>query len=171
MTCRLGDHDGHRTQPGGLNHMRLKSHNNPPSKRQSIRLNWTLFVVLLTVVLLHDVIQTLGITAADHCVGHKNYWLGLNVMNFSIYDTLLVVYLLCTLWALIDVVMQGWLHEWRQKGTLFLSLCLLACALVGALSTVKMRDMSEFIDSQQAAARAEHMHELATTSPWSLCHL
>lgn len=151
--------------------MRHKSLSNAPSNRPPIRLNWSLFVVLLTLVFLHDVIHTLGITAADYCVGHKNYWLDLNVMNFSIYDLLLLAYLLCTLWALIDVVMQGWLNEWRQKGTLFLSLCLMACALASALATMKMRTMSEFIDTQQAATRTGHVHELATTPPWNLCDL
>ncbi|WP_223789581.1 hypothetical protein [Marinicella meishanensis] len=46
----------------------------------------------------------------------------------------------------------------------------MACALASAWGTLKMRDMCDFIDSHQAAARAAHVHELTTTYPWILCH-
>ncbi|WP_223789580.1 hypothetical protein [Marinicella meishanensis] len=121
MACTTAAKMATQDEAGGLHTLPLRNRKIPRAKRQPLRFNGALFVVLFTIILLHDVIQILGIMAADYCVGHKNYWLGLNAIGWSIYDTLLLAYLLCALWALIDVVMQVWFQGWHQKVTLFLS--------------------------------------------------
>ncbi len=125
--------------------------------------NWTLFVVLLTTILSFNWIHHFGLLAGDKCIGHANYWLTENSWGLSMFQALFVIFLLCLLWALIDLFKLTLHKAPKRKFAVFFTLTMLATSVICTKVVHDMEALSPFIDAKLAAAKIE-----MSSKPWYL---
>ncbi len=118
-------------------------------ERKPVASNWILFVVLLTTILSFNWIHHFGILVGDKCIGHANYWLTENTWGLSIFQALFLIFMLCLLWALIDLFVLSLKKVPHRKFAVFFTLTMMATAAICIKVIVEMEEMSPFIDAKQ----------------------
>ncbi len=76
------------------------------------------------------------------------------MLGWSMYDTLITVFLLCLLWSLVDITLYMLSQPPRKTHLLLLSIGMAATAIICIRVTVELEQMSPLIASLQQNIQA-----------------
>ena len=118
---------------------------------QRFRVNWTLFIVMVTIGLLFRLIQIFGAIVGDRCIGHGEYWHSVGSQEFSIFSAFTAIYLLCLAWTAIDIVLAFLQRADCGWGTVRFSFVMLLVPLLVLVGISTMYELSLKIELKLAA--------------------
>ncbi len=136
-------------------------------------LNWAVFIILLTSMVLFRLLFIFNITTIN-CIGYANYWLNTYPSGLSIFTGFILIYILCLVWLLLDIILIiAHNHKQQRRTSIAIPIILLFSACIFLAGTYKLYSMSPSIQFVEKESNWQISQDLIkkskTTKKFSKC--